>query len=343
MTIAGSMYGLAFGDAMGAPTEFASYKSLKKIYGRGELRELPGRLSRVARVTDDTQMGMAVARAITSAAESGFITTGHLTNTLETEFIRWYLSPDNTADRAPGGACMLACQKLSRGLSWWQATKFDAKGCGANMRVTPVGLADWLTPEQRSGIAQLQAAVTHWHPTALAAADVTQYAVHVLLHGAASSDLLDLLLDYTDERREWDPREWIGEILDDRGNPVDLDRALEWTATGWNETRDALLRVQDAWNLSQPPSPLRDPCLVGGAGWVAEEALATAVHSFLLFPDDAPGAVMRAAFSSGDSDSIAALAGAFAGAAHGVEAFPVEWLNRIEYVEELEVLSRRLA
>jgi ADP-ribosylglycohydrolase len=45
--------------------------------------------------------------------------------------------------------------------------------------------------------------------------------------------------------------------------------------------------------------------------------------------------VARGAASSGDSDSIACLAGAFAGAAHGMDAWPGDWAGRIEYGDRL--------
>src|ERR1700730_14023201 len=74
-----------------------------------------------------------------------------------------------------------------------------------------------------------------------------------------------------------------------------------------------------------------DPRVATGAGWIAEEAFATGLLCFLLFPDDPVMAVRRAAYSSGDSDSIACLTGAFTGAHHGAAAWPQEWVRRIEY------------
>lgn len=83
-----------------------------------------------------------------------------------------------------------------------------------------------------------------------------------------------------------------------------------------------------------------DPALVTGAGWIAEEALATGLLCFLLFPDEPVEAIWRGAASSGDSDSIACLAGAFAGAHLGLDAWPDEWRNRIEYASDLAKIGR---
>lgn len=52
----GSLFGLAYGDAFGRPTEFLSYD---EILARGPL-DLPA----PAPVTDDTQMALAVASAL---------------------------------------------------------------------------------------------------------------------------------------------------------------------------------------------------------------------------------------------------------------------------------------
>ena len=108
------------------------------------------------------------------------------------------------------------------------------------------------------------------------------------------------------------------------------------TIKGWDECLEALDRVQSALRL---PSPETDPCLATGEGWIAEEALATGLLCFLLFVDEPVTALRRAACTSGDSDSIACLAGAFAGAYHGPDAWPAEWADRIEYQGDLVSLG----
>ena len=85
----------------------------------------------------------------------------------------------------------------------------------------------------------------------------------------------------------------------------------EFISRGWDECIAALERLQNALQQAEPPL---DPCAATGAGWIAEEALATGLYCFLLSPADAVAAIRRASVSSGDSDSIACLAGAFAGA-----------------------------
>ncbi|WP_395104988.1 ADP-ribosylglycohydrolase family protein [Actinomadura sp. SCN-SB] len=106
----------------------------------------------------------------------------------------------------------------------------------------------------------------------------------------------------------------------------------EFIARGWDECLGVLDRLDLA--LARPDRTA-DPCEATGAGWVAEEAFGTALLCFLLFPDDPVAAIGRGAASSGDSDSIACLAGAFAGAHLGMDAWPAEWADRIEYADVL--------
>ena len=72
---------------------------------------------------------------------------------------------------------------------------------------------------------------------------------------------------------------------------------------------------------------------------MAEEALATALLCAVRHADDPVAALARGATTAGDSDSIAALAGAFVGAADGMTAWPADWANRIEYADQLATLG----
>ncbi len=61
-----------------------------------------------------------------------------------------------------------------------------------------------------------------------------------------------------------------------------------------------------------------------------------------MYADDPLAGLSRAATTAGDSDSIACLAGAFLGAAHGLAAWPAEWAERIEYADQLGALGQDL-
>ncbi|MFE0042843.1 ADP-ribosylglycohydrolase family protein [Streptomyces albireticuli] len=327
MKATGALIGLAIGDALGFPTEFDDVPSILAACGPWRRMDLP----RPAFVTDDTQMTLALGRALRTVMEDGPLGPERLVGPLREEYVAWWRSPDN--NRAPGNTCLTACELLSRdGLPWQRASITGSKGCGANMRVAPLGLVPGLTGEQRAGAAQLQSALTHGHPTALAASDLTAHAVHLLAGGARPAELTGLLRAYATGNRTRYHAHWLGDLWEHA-----QDAGPEsFMARGWDDCLGALDRLDAAL---RSPDPERDPCLTTGAGWIAEEALATALHCFLLFPDEPVTALRRAACSSGDSDSLACLAGAFSGAHLGAGAWPREWAERIEYRDELVALG----
>ncbi|MER5295183.1 ADP-ribosylglycohydrolase family protein [Streptomyces pharetrae] len=323
----GALLGLALGDSLGCPTEFDDVPAILARCGPWRDMDLP----RPALVTDDTQMTLALGRGLRTAMDRGFLAPKRLARPVREEFVDWYRSPEN--DRAPGRTCLVACALLKEEERIWQdASRTDSKGCGANMRVAPVGLAPGLTGDQRAGAAQLQSALTHGHPTALAASDLTAHAVHLLAQGAEPTGLVGLLRSYAYDNRTRYHHEWLGDLWTRAHDPS----PEHFIARGWDECLDVLARLQDA---VRTVSPETDPCLATGAGWIAEEALATGLLCFLLFVDEPLTALRRAACTSGDSDSIACLAGAFAGAHHGADVWPAAWTDRIEYRDELVTLG----
>jgi ADP-ribosylglycohydrolase len=329
----GCLFGLAFGDALGAETEFLSINEIRGRWPPDGPRELSADL---ILVTDDTQMTIAVAEALAVARAKNDLSPETLERELRKTFVDWFRSPDNT--RAPGNTCLSAAGRLEAGAPWIEATVIDSKGCGANMRVAPVGLLPAAAEDSnRAAIAQFQAALTHGHPTALAASDLTAFAIAYLAEGGGPSDLLATLRNYAEAQSRVYHGDWL-ELLWQRAGATTPNDFIEF---GWAECLQALDRVRDAVR-PEKVSKIVDPCLQTGAGWVAEEALATALLCFLMYPDQPQEAIHRAAFTSGDSDSIACLAGAFAGAHLGIGCWPDDWTRGIEYRDRLEDLALRL-
>jgi ADP-ribosylglycohydrolase len=323
----GSLLGLALGDALGFPTEFNDMPAILAKCGPWREMELPT----PAIVTDDTQMTLALGKGLRTAMDRGLLGPKRLERPVREEFVDWYQSPEN--NRAPGRTCLVACNLLkSESRPWQEASQIGSKGCGANMRVAPIGLVPGLSDEQRAGAAQLQSALTHGHPTALAASDLTAHAVRLLAQGAEPMGLVGLLRSYAHDNRTRYHDRWLGDLWTRSQDPT----PEHFIARGWDECLEILGRLQDA---VRDASPETDPCLATGEGWIAEEALATGLLCFLWFVDEPLTALRRAACTSGDSDSIACLTGAFAGAWLGADAWPTEWADRIEYRGDLLTLG----
>lgn len=142
--IAGALYGVAVGDALGAPLEFMSAEEISREYGYvtdmvggGWLNVRPGE------TTDDTAMTLAVAEGIMERPDSPIEAIGE-------RFINW-------ADSDPkdiGGTCRCAIWKAAEenckrpsAIQWFNAAKETATignghcgGNGALMRTVYPGL-----------------------------------------------------------------------------------------------------------------------------------------------------------------------------------------------------------
>jgi len=194
---AGCLVGLACGDALGGPVEFRSPSDiaeafpdgLKDFVGGGWLSLAPGE------VTDDTQMTLALARAL-----------DHDDPTMEmvgTEFLKWF----RTQPKDIGNTTRAALERLAAGLPWHRAGEVvqqaagrqGAAGNGAVMRCAPVALRYWQDSEHLIQSSRDSARITHadsrcqWGAVA-----VNQGIVH-LLTGGSIGDLPEAALVDIDE------------------------------------------------------------------------------------------------------------------------------------------------
>jgi len=104
-----------------------------------------------------------------------------------------------------------------------------------------------------------------------------------------------------------------------------VKRASRAAAAPATQGQDMLFRVLDEWR-----------------GWSGHEAVAASLFCFLLYPDSYRQAVTAAVNSSGDSDSLGAIAGAFSGAYLGAARIPAEWQEQVENSRYLKDLAARL-
>ncbi|CAM5698885.1 hypothetical protein SGLAM104S_04645 [Streptomyces glaucescens] len=252
----GALTGLALGDALGFPTEFDDVPAI--LAKCGPWREMA--LPRPAIVTDDTQMTLALGKGLRTAMDRGVLAPEGMAEPVRREFIAWNRSPEN--NRAPGNTCLRACDLLERGDRPWQdASQIHSKGCGANMRVAPVGLIPGLSDEQRAGAAQLQSALTHGHPTALAASDLTAHAVRLLAEGAEPTGLVGRLRSYAYDNRTRYHERWLGDLWTRAQDPT----PEQFIARGWDECLAVLDRLQEAVRTVSPETDPASPSARAGS------------------------------------------------------------------------------
>ncbi|MFH1421402.1 MAG: ADP-ribosylglycohydrolase family protein [Planctomycetota bacterium] len=294
------MYGLAIGDALGYPVEFLREYRFKATYKEKGLTDF---LHTPALYSDDTQMSIAIAKALISSADAEKLDDiDYVMEKVTNEFIDWFLSPDH---RGPGRACLKGCNHLNEGESWETSGDLDAKGCGSAMRTAPIGLVYHDDIKKLKEIAIATAKPTHQHPAALAGAVGTAYLVALGLNKTKPELVADNLLELTDS---------MSDIFTQR-----------------------ILQVKKSLNF-EPEEAFK----VIGAGWVAEEAVAGALYCFLRSPDNYSQSVLTAVNFSGDRDSVACITGAISGAYNGINAIPEKWIKKVENSDLLNELADKL-
>jgi ADP-ribosylglycohydrolase len=326
-----TILGVACGDALGAPTEFIHVPAIKSRYGPDGIQDLS---QTDGRYTDDTQMTEALGLGLVKAYEGldtqcGVVIQKEMANTdyvmkhITKQFVMWSKSPEN--NRAPGGSCMFGCRQLAMNKPWRKSGAPNSKGCGTAMRASPVGIV-YNDLDTLREIAFAQAICTHGSRVAQEASYVAALAVHLLLRNPdlTVSQVFDICCQaVTDERFA---------LLMSR-----CAKAIELTLKGEITPDEVMTHDHDVTGAV---------CL--GESWTGDEAVASALYCFGLADARGEGyveTVRYGANTNGDSDSIACIAGSFAGArwGFGERGLPEEWATSVENSKRLATLARQLA
>lgn len=339
-----SLTGLAAGDAWGYQVEFRRFSRMPSYPVAAP--------AGTWKVSDDTQMAIAVNDALADLTSTDFdpdvLDPDVLADAFIDRYLDWYHDPDNT--RAPGSTCMGSLRQVGAGNAWHSAQgAFVSRGCGAVMRVAPTAFAD---DEHWAGLAVLQAVITHKHPTAalssLLVADAIRHsreqvgdyvqaalanAVAIVdgTHEWCSDPFLEMILHPVLERPGKESRTVQDYLIEGlftgpRGKKSTSGPYMQHLAPG---TLFAALLAANEVQLSyrclnsQLLSAV-DPCRKVGEGWDSATAAALALlvaDMGTAGPFTPHSAIAWAATSNGDSDSIAAVAGAILGAMSDQEDF----------------------
>jgi ADP-ribosyl-[dinitrogen reductase] hydrolase len=330
--VRGSMAALALGDALGASVEFCGRREIESRFGAAGVRKLePWGGHPAGSHTDDTQMTLATARGILTAAAGG---DPDPSAAVIDEYVVWGERQDEPGfRRAPGAACLAATAALALDPAPRPADG-QGRGCGAVMRMAPAGLAGLPDP---FGLGAWLGVLTHAHPAGYLSAGALAEIVRQLVDGQDLDTALDAALQRLAEVRAaddgWPSLPWWPQ-----------DRSWPRPPASLHEGRDIVASaLADARRLAATGQMDIDAIEALGEGWLGDDALAIAVLCVLRHPDDLVDCLAAAASHGGDSDSTAAIAGAIAGAHLGIAAVPPEWLGRLEDGEEILGLADRLA
>ncbi len=327
----GALYGLAIGDALGMPTQELSRAEAQRILGpipgfRPGPPENP--ISRglpAGSVTDDTLQALLIGRLLVDGG--GKIEPLRLAH----ELLEW------EREMAAGGKAELLGPSTKRALKAVAAgadpatTGGSGVTNGAAMRIAPVGIATPPTPVDRL-VEAVTGAGQVTHETGLANAGAAAVAM-VISCGVAGASF-DAAL----------------------GPAVNAASLAAGFGQGFNEDRMAALILRAvSLTRGEDANPARAlDALVEeiGTGVAIEQSVPAAFGVASLAPDHAWSACAMAAGLGGDTDTIAAIAGAMVGACTGLSALPADAVATIRssngldlepLVKQLLALRRSLA
>ena len=315
----GALYGLAIGDALGMPTQMLSRAEIRSRWGSllpGFEPAPPGHPIAAgmpaAAVTDDTEQAILLGRLLVK---------GHGTidpRELATALVRW---ERDMAERGSldllGPSTKRAVAAVLVGIPPDEAGATGATN-GAAMRIAPVGIATPLgpaappnpaTPTSLSTLVDrvvMASSVTHNTGIALAGAAAVAAAVSAGVSGAGIAEATALAVQ-------------AARLAAGRGHWVagaDVAARIEW-ATHLVAGRAEAEAAEIIYTLV-------------GTSLATQESVPAAFAALAAVPEDPWRACLLAASLGGDCDTIAAMAGAVAGACHGVGAFPADVIAVID-------------
>ncbi len=304
----GALYGLAIGDALGMPTQLLSRREIVQRWGDllpGFVPAPPGHPIAAGMpagaVTDDTEQAVLLGRLLVQGG--GVVKPKELADAL----ISW------ERDMAARGSLDLLGPSTKRAVAAVLAgTPPEEAGAsgdtnGAAMRIAPVGISTPGTDLSTLADRVVEVSrVTHNTGIALAGAAAVAAAVSAGVSGAGIADATALAIQ-------------AARIAADRGH---------WVAGG-----DVGARIAWATRLVAGRSEAEAADLIYtlvGTSLATQESVPAAFAVLAAVPDDPWRSCLLAASLGGDCDTIAAMAGAIAGACGGMTAFPAEAIAVID-------------
>ena len=274
----------------------------REMARRGEVESLVEKLESLT-YTDDTHMTIGVAESL---VESKGFDGGHMAQT----FIKNY-EAEPWRGYGPGPPRIF--RMIRAGEPWYSAAsklyKGGSFGNGSAMRVAPVGLLYSTDPARLREIACESSVLTHSHELGKEGAALEAYAVALAINTPAD--------------REVDREIFIEQLYNFAQHPLYRQKIACFKELLGEEDRARVVSVL-------------------GNGIEALNSVPTAIYSFLRQPKSYQDCVLYTISLGGDTDTIAAMAGAISGAHLGVEAIPDRWRARLENRPYIELLAEKL-
>lgn len=334
--IRGCMIGGAAGDALGYAVEFDLESEIFSRYGEEGITEYEfDTATGKALISDDTQMALFTANGILFGetrlklrgigGKPSMYMLRFYQDWLKTQDdlyqgprnVSWLLDvPELYARRAPGNTCMSALYnpiKMKPGVSYVESKVNDSKGCGAVMRIAPLGIHYRSVPiESLMEEAAEISAITHGHELGYIPSATLTFILNRIVY-SEEKNLDKIVIDAINKTRDlYEAKPSMPFFCELLGYAVVLSKN----------------KKSDLENIHEL-----------GEGWVAEEALAIAVYCALKYRNNFSKCIIAAVNHDGDSDSTGAIAGNIIGAYLGYEAIDKMWIENLELYDVIMEIS----
>ena len=315
--IHGALAGLAIGDALGMPTEFMTFAQIRESYGWVERFVSPLKTHfhhglPAGRITDDTGQALAVCRA--------YLGAGGLTpQSMARELLAW-ADQEPAIDQLVGPSTVQALQRLKNGEDP-RRSGCEGTTNGAAMRAPVVGMAHHGDPQACLPDVVSMCLPTHGTGPAISGAAAVACAVaEAMREGASLQSILAAARQGADAGYEVGNRECAWKWSTPLSERIKLAERLVEQSSG---TEQALRALYD----------------FVGVNVLVAESVASAFGVVLLAGGDPYRAICYGANLGGDTDTIAAIAGAVCGAWQGIRAIPIDLLSSLEGLNQLDLAS----
>jgi ADP-ribosylglycohydrolase len=301
----GCVLGAAVGDALGMPTEFIS--------PRDHLAHFNGRIEEFARAPkghpcSHLEPGQWTddTQQLLALAESISSNHGQYSHEAFAKTLGkwWEQQHESEHRRWPGTNSLASTERLFNGISPLESGSRTTNACGSVMRVAPIGLAYRDPGEARRAGAQ---------------SSIPTHNSEVCRQSAAAV------------------AEIISRLVHRNETPAEAVKNASKNVSS-KDVR-SMLELALRHSRSDPDTALREI----GSDSSALQTMGYAVYSFLHSPNDFRKVVVTAANAvPGDTDSVACVAGALAGAYNGKKAIPASYLANLERRVHLEEIAKKL-
>ncbi len=323
----GCLLGMAAGDAMGMATQMMPVAAVRARFGHVSWFVSPPEENWIARgeapgtVTDDTEQAFVICDALAKAHEEGRDSDwSYLSSLVANGLVQWVATNRRKGQDFLGPSSRAAIAAIERGESLENTGRWGDTN-GASMRIPPVGIA--CRPGARLlDVVEAVSLPTHHTGLAMSGAALVATVVSEAIEGADLATCVARGIEAA-EAAYTRGHYVAGALVASRTR-----RAVALAGSVDHGDEDAVQQV-----VAELAAEI-------GTGVQTQEAVPAAVGFLCLRDGDPWPAILDATNAGGDSDTIAAIAGAMGGALMGSPAFPAQVVAQLETVNQLHLADQ---